>query len=820
MTALERAGLQNASALYGRVHAATATLDARGVLCGWSDEAREILGYAPHEVLGKPAAAMLARSTATDAGLVGACRSGQSWSGPVLLRHREGHTVEVILQLSPVAPGEAGAWVVLALDPAQLPWWGVQRSLLEGLLTGSPVGMAVLDTDLLCLWSNEALARATGVPSEQRLGWGLEAVFPPEAAKHREREIRKVLTTGVPLIDFEYQGPTLAHPAGDVAYSGSFFRIEDSTGRVMGVAALIQDITERRQTRERLVLLNRAGKQIGTTADVMQTAQEITDVAVPGLADFATVDVFDVVICGECPDETGRRGRRKLMRAGEKTFDGRRCGALVRGDPVTLLSSSSPTALALDTGASTLEPVVDVDTSAWVAEVQGRAAWVRDTGTHSVAVVPLCADDVVLGTVTFGRSQTAPPFTEDDLLFIQEFAARAATSLDRGRSFTHERATSLALQRRLLPHHLNGGPCVEVAWRYLPAGLRDGVGGDWCDVIPLSGARIALVVGDVVGHGVEAAATMGRLRATVHTLADLDLPPDELLARLDDAVIRLAEEPIVGETETPPASLELATLGAACLYAVYDPVTQTCTMARAGHPPPAIVAPDGTVNFPDLPPGPPLGLGSMPFDAVSLSLAPGSLLALFTDGLIESADHDVDHELARLGQALANHGANLDDLCGQIVETLLGGPPRDDVALLLARTHPMDAHQVASYSVPPDPSTVADARNWATQQLHLWGQDELQFSTELIVSELVTNAIRYATVPIALRLIYQGKLICEVSDGISTSPRLRHARVTDEGGRGLFLVAQIASRWGVRYTETGKIIWAEQDTTMPTASAR
>ncbi|MET7898789.1 SpoIIE family protein phosphatase [Streptomyces mirabilis] len=806
MTVRGNAGMQTASALYGKVKAATATLDARGVLQGWSDGAEEILGYAPHEVLGKPAAALLANPTVTDADLAGACRSGQTWSGPALLRHRNGHTVEVVLQVSPVAPTETGAWVVLAVDLAQLPWWGVQRLLLEGLLTCSFIGMAVLDTDLRCLWSNDALVRATGIPSEQRLGRGLEVVFPPETAELREQQIRQVLRTGTPLTDFEYHGPTLAHPEGGVAYSASFFRIEDSVGRAMGVGALVQDVTERRRTRERLILLNRAGKQIGTTADVMRTAQEITDVAVPGLADFASVDVFDGVICGKCLEEAERLGRRMLLRAGQQTVDGKRGTTLTRGDQVTLLSSSSPTALALDKGTSTLEPVVDAGNSAWANEAPGRAAWVRDTGMHSVAVVPLCTDDVVLGAATFGRSRTVRAFTEDDLLFIQEFAARAANSLDRGRRFTHERTTALALQRRLLPHHLSGGPCVEVAWRYLPAGGLDGVGGDWCDVIPLSGARVALVVGDVMGHGIDAAATMGRLRAAVHTLADLDLPPDELLARLDDAVIRLAEEP----DETSSGSPELATLGATCLYAVYDPVTQMCAMARAGHPPPAVVRPDGTVDFAELPAGPPLGLGSMPFEAVSVPLLPGSLLALFTDGLIDTAGHDIDDQLARLSTALTDRAPTLDDLCGQVVETLLDGPPRDDAALLLARTHPLDPRQVAMYTLAPDPSVVADVRAWAAQRLRLWGLEELQFSTELIVSELVTNAIRYGAAPIGLRLIHQDKLICEVSDGISNSPRLRHARIMDEGGRGLFLVAQLTERWGVRYTDPGKIIWAEQ----------
>ncbi|MDX2939209.1 ATP-binding SpoIIE family protein phosphatase [Streptomyces ipomoeae] len=370
-----------------------------------------------------------------------------------------------------------------------------------------------------------------------------------------------------------------------------------------------------------------------------------------------------------------------------------------------------------------------------------------------------------------------------------------------------QRTASLALQHSLLPHGLTGGTAVEVASRYLPAGVSLGVGGDWFDIIPLSGARVALVVGDVVGHGIHAAATMGRLRTAVRTLADLDLPPDELLAHLDDLVISLVEQDSRGGEEADA----VAAMGARCLYAVYDPVSRRCTMARAGHLPPALVRPDGTVTFPELPPGPPLGLGTLPFESAELELPEGTVIALYTDGLVECGDRDVDEEVSRLRTALTRPGPTLDAVCGDVVGTLLSGPVSDDVVLLLARTHALGQDQVASWDLPPEPSAVANARNLTGAQLAAWGLDDLAFTTELVVSELVTNAIRYGAEPIRLRLIRQDVLICEVSDGSSTSPRLRHARTTDEGGRGLFLVAQFTRRWGTRYTTTGKIIWAEQN---------
>ncbi|GAA2956542.1 hypothetical protein GCM10010478_65420 [Streptomyces erythrogriseus] len=341
---------------------------------------------------------------------------------------------------------------------------------------------------------------------------------------------------------------------------------------------------------------------------------------------------------------------------------------------------------------------------------------------------------------------------------------------------------------------------------YQRAHPPNGVGGDWFDVIPLSGARVALVVGDVVGHGMDAAATMGRLRTAVRTLANLDMPPDELLAHLDDLVIGL----MGAHDDHEPAAAGAAFLGATCLYAVYDPVSGRCSMARAGHLPPVLVSPDGTVEVMDLPAGPPLGLGYLTFESCERELTEGSLLAFYTDGLVETPDRDIDEGIDRLGAALAVPRPTLREIGRGVVDTLLTGPPPDDAALLLARTRSLPADRVASWDLPSDPAAVGTARTAAVRQLTEWGLDDLAFTTELIVSELVTNAIRHASGPVSLRLIRDRALICEVADGTGTSPRPRHARTTDEGGRGLMIVAQLAHRWGTRHTATGKIIWTEQ----------
>jgi anti-sigma regulatory factor (Ser/Thr protein kinase) len=302
---------------------------------------------------------------------------------------------------------------------------------------------------------------------------------------------------------------------------------------------------------------------------------------------------------------------------------------------------------------------------------------------------------------------------------------------------------------------------------------------------------------------------MGRLRAAIQTLADLELEPDELLTRIADLVQRLA-------AEAPPDDHD--TIGATCLYAVYDPVTQRCAIASAGHPPPVLVRPDGTAETIGISPGPPLSVSGMPYETTTIDLEPGSILALYTDGLIEQGDGDIDHGVRRLTDALAascRPDRALDETGRALLAGLVDQVPRDDATLLLARTRAVPAQDTAHWQIPADPAAVSEAREWTTRQLTLWGLDDLLFTTELIVSELVTNAIRYGRPPAELRLIRDNVLVCEVTDSSSTQPRLRRARTTDEGGRGLFLVAQLGTRWGCRHGQNGKTIWSEQHIECP-----
>ncbi|MEW2177489.1 SpoIIE family protein phosphatase [Streptomyces sp. NPDC005406] len=647
-------------------------------------------------------------------------------------------------------------------------------------------GVLIIDADGRLALANDEARRLLGLPSDAE-GRAVTALgLDPATAG--------LLASGRLATDE-------VRPAGNRLLAVNL-RPTGERGGPPGTVATLRDTTElqavtgRAQTvRERLLLLYRAGARIGTTLDVTTTAQELAEVAAPGFADCATVDLADSVLRGEEPEPP----------AGN-VMDMRRTAASGVGPdhplyPLGRVIGFVPTS-AGGIGSSSGHTWVVPDLAAseqWRLPDPEQAVRILEYGFHSLLSVPLHARGVILGMANFWRAQTEAPFDAEDLSFAEELVARAAVSVDNARRYTREHEMAVTLQRSLLPSGLPEQNALDVAYRYLPA--QAGVGGDWFDVIPLSGARVALVVGDVVGHGLHAAATMGRLRTTVHNFSTLDLPPDELLGHLDELVVRMDQGEEAGGG---------GITGATCLYAIYDAVSGRCSVARAGHPGPALVLPDGTVEFPEIPAGLPLGIGGMPFEATELEVPEGSRLVLYTDGLVERRGQDIDDGMEQLRSALAGHERTPEETCDVVLEALLPSRPGDDVALLVARTRTLDPARRAQWDVAPDPAAVAGVRKEAIRWLADRGLDEEGFVTELILSELVTNAIRYGSEPISVRLLYDRALICEVSDCSSTSPHLRYAATTDEGGRGLFLVAQFAERWGTRYTERGKVIWSEQ----------
>ncbi|WP_093655208.1 SpoIIE family protein phosphatase [Streptomyces wuyuanensis] len=622
----------------------------------------------------------------------------------------------------------------------------------------------------------------------------------PEDAEHRRvgalglnADLTEMLTSDRPATDE-------VHLAADrlLAVNKRFTDAQGPPSRVVTLrdTTELQALSGRAETaRRRLQLLYDAGVRIGTTLDVRRTAEELAEVAVPRFADVVTVELLEPVLHGEEPSGASTEMRRTALVGLEGDHLLYPAGELIRFVP------AHPAAAGAADGRAVL--VEDLSASeGWQAQDPDRARRVLEHGIHSLIVVPLRARGVVLGAAHYWRTEASPPFEEEDVSFAEELAARAAVCIDNARRYTREHTMAVTLQRSLLPSRVPEQTALEVAYRYLPA--RAGVGGDWFDVIPLSGARVALVLGDVVGHGLHAAATMGRLRTAVHNFSVLDIPPEELLGRVDELVAQIDNDEDAGNGEGQGIT------GATCLYAVYDPASGQLAVATAGHPGPAVVHPGGAVDFPQLPISPPLGLGAgVPGESAELTVPEGSRLVLYSDGLIEDRDRDLDVGLAALRTALSGPGLTPEATCAAVVDAMIPERPRDDIALLVARTRRLDPTLVADWQVPRDPAAVAPVRAACVRRLREWGLGHIDFAAELVLSELITNAIHYGTEPITVRLVRDRALICEVSDGSSTSPRLRRAKVTDEGGRGLFLVARFAERWGTRYTATGKVIWAE-----------
>ncbi|MDT3396168.1 SpoIIE family protein phosphatase [Streptomyces sp. B1866] len=808
MATREGNDLRGLRAVSGVADAASLLLDARGRVTGWSADAERLLGYPAERIVGRPATALLAAGgDGRKPDVARRCGADGGWSGVLCARHQDGR--ELPLSVRVVALADAAGpdrWLVLAVAAAGAPGPGMSRDVLERMVVNTPVGMGVMDTGLRFVWTNPALERYGGGTSEERYGKRFAECQPGLAPDLVEGQMRRALETGRPVVDFEYVGRPRSDPTRDRAFTTSFIRLEDSGGRPFGIGYTVVDVTDRYRSRQRLALLDRASEYIGRTLDVLQTAQDLADVAVPELADFVAVDLLEQVVGGGEPPAgpLGDAGLVRLLRGGQQSVNAGVPEAVVAVGGPAVYHPWAPVIHCLVGGTSWHAARLDPLAREWATDIPGgRAARFAELGLHSAIVVPIRARGVTLGVTTFYRRQREESFDEDDLRLAEEFVARAAVCIDNARRYTRERDAALVLQHSLLPRGTPEQTAVDVASCYRPADELAGVGGDWFDVLPLSGARVALVVGEVVGHGIDAAATMGRLRTAVQTLADLDLTPEELLGHLDDLVGQVSRE----EGARPGGGARA--LGTTCLYVVYDPVTRRCRMAGAGHPAPAIVAPDGSVEFPDLPVGPALGIGGLPFESVERTLEEGSVLALYTDGLL-AGHRDTGAGRERLRRVLERQILPLDGLCRTAVDSLLPERPPDDVALLMARTRRLGEDQVASWDLPADPAVVARARETAQRQLDAWGLAGLAFTTELVVSELVTNAIRHATGPIRLRLIRDHALICEVSDASNTSPHLRHPRATDEGGRGLFLVAQLTQRWGTRYTPGGKVIWTEQ----------
>ncbi|MFD7438330.1 SpoIIE family protein phosphatase [Streptomyces sp. NPDC059861] len=680
----------------------------------------------------------------------------------------------------------------MAHDEAISPVEGA--AVLEALFHQSPTGLMVLDTELRILRINVNTPVLDTAPPEQIMGRHFTDVYDLAAPGEVEALLHGVLKSGAPargrLVGVRPKGA----PGPEYQFSVSASRLEDAQGRILGVLTEVLDVTEREKLRVRLRVFGSVREHVGQTLDVVATCEELVQAVVPDLADIAVVDVVDAVVRGEEPPQSPLGPEVPLRRAAFGRSGGeQQVQAHPVGD-VRALPFPTPYAQTL----TDLKPrlVALGPETPWLAAVPPRAEAIRASGAHSLITTPLTLRGTVLGLISLYRADKSDVFNKGDVTLAIAVAAHTALCIDNARRYTREHIIALTIQRHLLLPRAVTRTTVETAHLHVPS---EAGGGGGFDTFALSGARTALVVGEVAGQGIHAATTMGQIRTATHSLAALDLEPDELLARLNDTAISLAQE----RATLPPG--DPMPLTGSCAYAVYDPLAQTCTIALAGHPPPVIAHPDGSTEIPHLPSGPPLGsTEGPPFAATTVSVPDGSVLAFYTASL----QHTAPDTLQRV---LAHADRPLQDLCDDVLYRLRNDTHHGDVILLLARTHAFPADQVTAWHLDHQPQAVATARARTRHQLTHWGVDEeTTYTTEMIVSELATNAIRYGTPPVHLRLIKDRTLTCEVHDSNSLAPRLRHAKTIDEGGRGLFIIAQLAQNWGVRHSNDGKTVWAEQ----------
>ncbi|MFH9985210.1 SpoIIE family protein phosphatase [Streptomyces luteogriseus] len=654
---------------------AAVVLDAGGHIALWSPEIEQLLGWTAAEALRQRADTLLVSPENRPRGreLFAQVSTGARWAGVFPLRHRDGTERAVEFRTMRLLDPEGQPHLLgLATDATTVRQVERDLALSHSLVNQTPLGIAVFDNDLRWVGVNPALERINGVPEEAVLGRRVGEVLPGLDVEAIEARMRHVLETGRPLIDQQTVGRTAADPR-ERAYSESYHRIEDIDGRVLGLAMAVLDVTERQQAaaevaqaRQHLSVIADAGMKIGTTLDLQQTARELADVVVPHLADLAAVDVLESVVArgtitpvsGGAPAEF----RALAVAAGYPT------DAIHAADPVGELAtygSSRIITQCVRSARPVLVERVDGPMLRRLARDSRAALALHEAGAHSYLALPLVARGKVLGTLSLYRTVNQRPFDDRDQVLASELAARAAICIDNARLYGRERGTALTLQRSLLPSTPAEREGLDIAARYRPA-LSE-VGGDWYDVLPLGPGRTGLVVGDVMGKGVQAAAIMGQLSTATRALARLDLPPAELLRHLDDIAGSLGDA--------------IAT----CVYAVCDLRRGTCELSSAGHLPPVLATADGSAELVEVPGGVPLGVGGVDFGTVEVELAPGSLLALYTDGLVENRGEPIDTGLDTLTRLLGNAGPSLQRASDSLLRAL-SPEPDDDVALLLVRT--------------------------------------------------------------------------------------------------------------------------------------
>ncbi|MEV4436759.1 SpoIIE family protein phosphatase [Streptomyces sp. NPDC049585] len=657
---------------------AAVVLDQDGRITLWSPQAEDLFGWTPAEALGQYAARLMVDEEHVAEVLdlfVKVMSGGGIWAGTFPVRCKDGSRRLLEFRNMRLEDKDGGVYALgIATDRAVLR--DVERDLALSLrlVDQSPIGLAVLDTELRFVLVNPALEQMQGLPARSHIGRTVTEAMPFLDTQEVEANMRRVLATGTPMLDMFHQGPVADPALGIRTRLVSFYRLDDPAGRPLGLAASVVDVTDRQraadEARRRLALIADASVLIGTTLDLDQTARELAEVVVPSLADVAAVDVLDTALqLGTAhADDPGTAVFRALAVASSDADDAVRAadppGEIAQYDADRLVTRCVRTARPVHLPRVTAEDLPRIARDEQAAELLGRA------GLHSYMAVPLIARGEVLGALDLKRTRNPEPFDEDDVVLAGELAARAAVCIDNARWYQRERATALTLQRSLLPQRPTDLVGLEVAYRYQPAGSAGQVGGDWFDVIAQGGTESALVVGDVMGSGITAAAAMGQLRTAARTLTGLGLDPAQVLHHLDRTASGLDQT--------------IAT----CVYAVFNLGRSCFRVANAGHLPPVIVRPGRHPQLLELPTGAPLGVGGVPFETVEVPLAPGDRLVLYTDGLVETRDEAIDDRLQVLADLLADAPEDLEATCDLLLTELRENDAQDDVALLVARVRP------------------------------------------------------------------------------------------------------------------------------------
>lgn len=778
----------------GRVPLAVAVVDENGLVSHWSSGARRLFGVTRQEAIGCPAGELLPISGVLgqreeDCGgfgpeLDGAPGGSLSYpaSGRARIDEPEHGRIDVLWWAYPLVGPGSGRILVLAADAARVS--GAEKA--DGRDTGTVAPAFALHTDF---------------PGYEELAGRLPEILPSMSVGEATRIVAQVLELGYPVLEFSQLSripvtPDWGVPRHTARPLAPGPRGDGEAPEPRAVPRPELDL-EYAAVRERLEFLNEVSGRIGTSLDLERTIREVTSAAVPRFTDFAGTHLRDAVLAGEGfpdgpPDVTTVWHRVWVEHNDEP---GRWDDTVPVGESIAF-PEHTPFFQCMVTGEPVLVPYVGEELSNRISgEFEKRD--LRPLITHrSLLIVPLKARDVVLGFMVLMRRPGREPFDDMDRTTGAELAARAGLVLDNARMYTYQENVADTLQDSMLPQVEPRMAGCDIATRYLPGARLGRIGGDWFDSVKLPGSRTALVVGDVMGHGLNSAAMMGQLRTAVLTMAMMEMPPAQLLRNLDDLAQRLGEQYL-----------------ATCLYAVYDPIRSELQIANAGHIPPVLVrAEDGRAELLDLPTGAPIGVGGVAFETATVRVRPGDRLVLCTDGLVEVRGQDIGAGLAALCASAAHPAAAMDDACDTIIRALNPhGGRKDDVALLMARLNGIPDDHVAEWQLALDPREVARSRRLVRGKLIDWALSDAVEAAELMVSELVTNAVKHGRCHhIGLRLVRTGALLCEVSDDEPAPATLLDATCHDESGRGLLVVSSLAREWGTSTTAHGKTVWFEQ----------